>query len=460
VRSGPLVVSLLLVTSTCRAQEPSIGAAREVAITPLREGGLAARLTLVAGAPDGSVFSAALVEEEQAPSVARNQTGVRGGQAVLLLRFPERAAPGLYEAHLAYDPTAQPRWVSGRFTPARRAIPIVLGTVDDAQAARDQAVVAAAQCADALVAVAAETAQAFGPRAARWTRASLGDWLRDRAVPRALGLDEALQALRPTRALAREDADLRAIGRRALLGLGARARAACLELELALPSTFAAAGPVTDAGREDDLLVDALAVRARARRGALAPEPSPLTLERLERRVRWLLAAASAPPDVARPDVVAYVRDDARQALARVRPALLALGEPRAVDLAADLAKADAALATPAPQPELLRALGEHTLAAGELVRRRHLAEDRAELVALRERLADAGGDAPTTAAWRRRLAVVDALLAAAPPPARELVAALRLAGDAVAARKPVAPEVEARWSAALAALDASLGPG
>ncbi|MCO5171272.1 MAG: hypothetical protein M9894_33640 [Planctomycetes bacterium] len=467
-RRAWLLIALALVPGA-RGQEaaPPVGPAREVIVTPLRGDGLGLRLTLPSAAPEGAVMVAALLEEQQPPPISMNQAGVRGGEVVVILRFAARPAPGLYEAHVLYDPTAQPRWVPSRGPPGRREVPVVLGTVAEAQAGRDQAVAAAADCADALVAVAAEVAQGFGPRAAPWTRSSLQDWVRARAVPRAQALEVALQGLRTTRLLAREDAALRSLGGRALEALAARARAACLEHEVALPSAFADAGQVTGAGQvEEALLVEALVARDVARRRALAPEPSPLTLERLTRRAAALaLVARRAAPDTARPEVLAYLLEDARLAVSRLRPAVVAARDPRAPTLAAALAEDDADLARARPDPDDVaeraarwRGLVQRADDLQALVRRLHLAEDRAALAALRARVAEAGGDPATAAAWRRALTVVERRLASSPAPARALAAALAEAGAATAARRPAPAEVERRWTEALAAVDALLG--
>lgn len=477
VRSVPLCLPLLALATVVAAQEPpadkkaprapALGPAREVLVTPLQPDGLGVRVTVATTAADGSLVVALLTEDEQPPPHGRSHGRARGGEVVVVLRFAEPAAPGFYEVTLVHDPVAQPRWLRDRAPPGQRTIPVVLGTIDEAQAARDEATRASSRGVEALLSAASEVTQAFGPRARRWTRASLQEWLRDRAVPRTHGLEEALRGLRPTRMLAREEGELRTVGARALDVLAARSKQACLEHELALPSIFAEAEP-TEASDLEGLLVEVLALRARARRGALAPEPSPLTLERLIRRLSWLVRLDKAAQDVARPDVMKYVLDDVRQGLARVRPALLALSAelPAAGELAARLAECDAAAAGVAPeqpsivaQAALWTRTAEQVFAARDLVRRRELAEDRAELVALEERLADAGADPAAAAAWRRRLGVTERLVATAPTAARELAAWLREAGDLTAKKRALPPDAEARWTKALQALDALARP-
>lgn len=446
-----------------------LGEAREVAVVPVVGGGQAVRVRLPAAVPDGALLLAELVEERRPPAVARTQAAARGGEAALLLRLPAGeaagAAPGFYEVVVVHDPLDQPRWVkAARGAPGQRVLPVVVGTVEQAQAARDDAAAAAGAAFEALVAAAAELAQAFGPRAAPPARLGLQAWLRDRGVPRALALDAALAGLRPTRALGRSDERLRSLGARVRDALAARARAACLALEVALPPPFAGAGEPAEAGKEEALLIECLAARALARRDDLAPEPAPPTLDRVARRLFWLVHAGAQPPDLARPEVLAYALDDARLGLGRARRALVADPAPAAQALAARLLALEPALAKVEPAPPSLAAaraawveVDALLLACRDRVGLAHLAADRGELVALRERLDDAKADPAAAAAWRRRLGVLQALLVAAPAAARELARWLAAQADVVAAGKPVTDEARAAWAERLAALDAHL---
>ncbi|MBX3472003.1 MAG: hypothetical protein KF878_34560 [Planctomycetes bacterium] len=454
---------LLLVAAAARADGETLGPAREVVVTPLRGGGQGVRLTLAAGAPEGSLVAAALLEEQQAPPVSTNQAGVRGGGVVVLLRLGERPPPGLYEAHLAYDPTAQPRWVASRGAPGRRVVPIVVGTVAEAQAGRDQAV-AAGRRADAVVAAAAEAAQAFGPRAAPWRRTTLQAWLAERAAPRAHALEAALQALSPRASSASEEAALAPVGARALVALATRARAACLEHEVPLPAAFAAAGPVVDADL-DDLLVGAGRARPRApRRPGARAQPADARAPRPARGDAPALAR-SAPADAARPRGPRLTCSRTRAlAVARVRPALLATATPprRRSPARWPATRPDLARARPGPTTSPRAPPAGRPCSSGRPTCRRSSApaparKDRAALVDC-ARVAEAGADAAAAAAWRGRSPSSSAGSRAPQRPRARLAAALAEAGAAARARRPAPAEVERRWVEALAALDALLG--
>lgn len=442
--------------SKVKVLPPALGKLLQLQVVPLRPKGRAVRVQLEAPLPRGSVLQAWLVAEGEPPPFAQAVGRVKKGRrASLLLVLPKDIAPGFYEAIVYHDPHTQPPYLKERSAaPGQRAFPFVLGTVKEASRARDAVVASGSASASALVALAAELVQAFSEGSKPPTKHAFRSWLSERARARRITLREALRKLAPNKATDKLAASLRSLGLRVERGLAWHVRSRCAALEMAIPAEFAARrGEGTRRISVEELYVDALSLRARARRHELGPEPSRLTIGRVRKRLRWLGSVPRFSADITRPRVVQYVLADALLGIDRIRLPLEGSEAPGRAAVGRRLGKTAARLRRAPGDREGVAGIGkllERTYAdldrVEQLLAQAKLRADLKALVALREGFLKAAAEDLTFAAWKRRLAVRRRLVQT-PPQLRVLGEWLRQAATRLSktGRKPQAKDLQ-RW--------------
>jgi hypothetical protein len=284
-------------------------------------------------APEGSVVQVALFDDEpRRRSGARAE--VRQKRVRARLAVPRGLGPGLFQIVLAYEPRSQPRYVSPGPAAVYRRVPVVVGTPEQAQAARARRVEATRRVAREGLRLARELERRFGNVAGKaLEREALVAWLEQRAPP-------LVRVLRGAIAQARDEVaatELTTRGQACLRRCDQDVRRACSALGVRPPRELLSGSeaPIDKAKGYEPLVVDLLIAQARAKRDILELEPSRRTLSRLRRRVLWLELAGRAAPDVGLPKVCRWALEDLRLGLARV--AGPAAGLPRAAKASASL---------------------------------------------------------------------------------------------------------------------------